>query len=1592
MFVSKFLKWVLVSVVVVLLTACGGGSSGESPMEDASSGEAEVNTAIIEGITHFYIQKDGQSYELIPTDDETQSVSIVDNSNINLSNVTGDDEVPIVNNFQKIKISLDSDNQISVIAIFSEIPDYILSVDSSGENLSYKPFFKRDDGSVSFKVRAEESILPIKSSSTSQKMDKSFQNFNMTESIYKKYFDIEQNNRNQLKINVATTDKQGCTYSYSVRSPNSAYKYMEDSITNENNAIIVSYPQSGLYKFGLYEKCEKLYGLTFEYRRYWTQEVMVHNISIEKELIEKVATEYAPILSYHDDEEYFPVTLEYLLNKESINSELDGEELDFVDIEGGKSVKYDNIQNYMPYNGDTNGFINIANNFTRNSSEQRYRTGSIASSTVYYSVFEKDNQVYINYHMLYSFDPKSGKGTSGITTAAAAHIFDRESMTLVFNKSSFGQSNLVEPVRVIYGAHLEDQTLAIVEEGFFDDTPYQDWNAGRVSVSWGDSIKFHGHPVVSIAKGSHALYPVAGVYEMQVKGTTTNEPAGGTQQIIVPRIDKFGYINQYTLQNLELGNITSNSWNKYLAFSGGWVDVLGFETANFPPFTSREKDPASWANGAYIFDMFDIPDLAKIKQNEIEAFIKDNVHVNQVPVATMQNITVNKNSIDNALTLSGSDADGDSLTYTVVSQPAHGTLSGTAPNVTYTPAADYNGNDSFTFKVNDGTEDSAIATVSITVSDVAEPNQPPIANAGTDKDVDTTVTVPLDGSNSTDNVTYRWSMVSKPTGSRAVIYNATTVKPSFIADIAGSYVIELIVNDGKLDSAPASVTITATGVVEPPIAPKIIDISPISATQGVSTIFTVTGTDLPDTIAISLVGSTSCGTPYDITATSAKITCTPGTVGSQPFYVKAEPGGAFIEGYESLFVDVSIAIAITKSISITSSDDPKDTCESFVNPVIGCEAIVEPGTSYTKTWTFTNGDIDLSNVRAVLDISDPEIITSVHKAMTPTISAGDTGTFSLNITIPDTVSEGIHKGRYYLADSEGSLHYTNGNVASFWYMINVPYNLPAITLQDVETAVEETVFTFGATLAEPLEDIYTVKLSLGDGGGGYLDAVDMLANANRDSFALAKTINTSGNRVYRVAIFKGDTQISSWVDGSYMVTSISSIPQNLKAEQTAEGALLSWDVVEGASNYTPLVSLSLDGTFVSMIANGGSTIETSFLVDKENFSSTKTFYFAVQADSSALSEKVEFVWKDPVVTDIPTNLKTTSSTEGVTLNWDAVASAESYTLMRSLDGILSGSYEEIAGITTNSHFFDASHFLDGEILYFSVGVTGGEQSEMVSTIWEDIAENTSPTASAGVDQTVTEGEEVTLDASESNDTDGSIVSYEWSEGSVVLSTAESFVKSDLSVGTHTITLTVTDDGGATGSDTVVVLIESATPPPSGSNMVKKTGQTKSYNEAGYEVTDGSIKDDGFYQSGVTPSYTRDDAKEVVTDHITGLEWQDDSEAGTVTKQWVTQANYYAGNYTDTSGDTATTYCANLMLDGGGWRVPSRVELRSIAEYGRYNPVINPAFVNVASNYYWSSTSYANGTYDAWIVDFYLGYQDNDDKNGNRYVRCVRAGQ
>jgi hypothetical protein len=99
---------------------------------------------------------------------------------------------------------------------------------------------------------------------------------------------------------------------------------------------------------------------------------------------------------------------------------------------------------------------------------------------------------------------------------------------------------------------------------------------------------------------------------------------------------------------------------------------------------------------------------------------------NTPPVANDTNATtLEDHSV--TITMTASDADGDSLTFSILTNPAHGVLSAifnatpTSAQVTYTPDGNYNGGDSFTFQADDGKGGTSTGTVSITVTPVNDP-------------------------------------------------------------------------------------------------------------------------------------------------------------------------------------------------------------------------------------------------------------------------------------------------------------------------------------------------------------------------------------------------------------------------------------------------------------------------------------------------------------------------------------------------------------------------------------------------------------------------------------------------------------------------------------------------------------------------------------------------------------------------------------------------------------------------------------------------------------------------------------------------------
>lgn len=190
---------------------------------------------------------------------------------------------------------------------------------------------------------------------------------------------------------------------------------------------------------------------------------------------------------------------------------------------------------------------------------------------------------------------------------------------------------------------------------------------------------------------------------------------------------------------------------------------------------------------------------------------------NSPPVATDIGVSTDADT-PAAVTLAATDPDNNPLTYTIVGQPVNGTLSGVAPNLTYTPNMNYAGADSFTYKAtDDGLLSSNTATVSITVNAV---NTAPVANAGVDIvqacSAATGASVTLDASGSSDIngdvLVDTWTGTFPEGTGTAVGEMATVTMP------IGSSDVLLTVDDGALqvtDTVNVLVTAQATGLQAP---------------------------------------------------------------------------------------------------------------------------------------------------------------------------------------------------------------------------------------------------------------------------------------------------------------------------------------------------------------------------------------------------------------------------------------------------------------------------------------------------------------------------------------------------------------------------------------------------------------------------------------------------------------------------------------------------------------------------------------------------------------------------------------------------------
>ncbi|KFE60960.1 internalin [Hyalangium minutum] len=464
--------------------------------------------------------------------------------------------------------------------------------------------------------------------------------------------------------------------------------------------------------------------------------------------------------------------------------------------------------------------------------------------------------------------------------------------------------------------------------------------------------------------------------------------------------------------------------------------------------------------------------------------------VNDPPTATDDTFTVAEDSTATAFNVLANDSiapdTGETLTITSVTQPANGTVTFTASNVSFTPAANFNGTTSFTYRISDGNGGTATATVTVTVTPV---NDPPDA-------VNDSYTVAEDSAATTFNVlandtfapdvgeTLTITSVTQPAGG-TVTHTASNVSFTPTANFNGTTTFTYTLSDGNGGSDTATVTVTVTPVNDPPTANN--DSFTVGQNSGPTALNVLANdTAVPDTgetLTITTVTQPATGGSVSFTGSSVTFTPNNAFVGTTTFtYTISDGNGGTATATVTVIVndENDPPDAVDDSFTVDEDSGPtvldvlaNDTFAPDVGETLSVTAVTQPanGTvTFTATGvTFTPGP----NFNGVVTFSY-------------TISDGRGGTDTASVTVnvtpvndpPDAVDDSFTVGE----DSASTVFNVLAN-DSTGPETTETLTITAVT-QPTGGTVTMTQFNVSFTPAPNFNGTTTFTYTVSDGNGG----------------------------------------------------------------------------------------------------------------------------------------------------------------------------------------------------------------------------------------------------------------------------------------------------------------------------------------------------------------------------------------------------------------------------------------------------------------------------------------------------------------------------
>ncbi|WP_369983893.1 Ig-like domain-containing protein [Thalassolituus sp.] len=717
-------------------------------------------------------------------------------------------------------------------------------------------------------------------------------------------------------------------------------------------------------------------------------------------------------------------------------------------------------------------------------------------------------------------------------------------------------------------------------------------------------------------------------------------------------------------------------------------------------------------------------------------------------------ITTDEDSEGSTL-LTATDADGDSLSWSIAAQALNGTAIITDGDITYTPNENFNGADSFTVEVSDGAlTDSMVVNVTVNaVNDLPVIDQVDV-EINTNEDTQGAVSL---SATDVEGDTLTWAVTSQgSSGTAAVSAGSVTYQPA--TDFFGSDSFVVAVNDGD-ENVTVTINVTVEAVND---APVILSSAPTSATEGVEYSYAVNADDVdgpalayslevsPAGMEISDEGVITWTPENGVTSADVTLVVTDGVLSAE-------------QSYTILVGATNDAPEITSEAPLSATEDVQYTYEPAATDIDGDSLTwtlsqspaameINPDTG-AISWTPTNG-VESAVVTLVVSdgaLSDSQMFTisvaPVNDA--PVISQGDTagltteedeqGSLQLAATDVDSAEliwSASEASNGTVTVEAGSVLYapaadfngTDGFVVTvsdgeLTDTITVTVTVNAVNDAPVITSVAPTLATEGAELSYQLaatdadNDSLTYSLTAGPEGMAMsaTGLVTWTPGNGVDSATATFTVSDSVVDISQTTTITvaatNDAPVITEGESSSLTTSEDTEGSITLNAQDVDGNTITWTISEAATSGTATVSGTGESQTVSYVPNADFNGSDSFTVQASDGSLSDEIIIAVTVNPVNDAPVIE--QESAVITTTEDTAGTVTLTatdvEGDELQWSISSNATSGTTS-VVDGLVT--------YTPDAAFNGSDSF--------EVAVTDGSETTTITVSVDVSAENDAP--------------------------------------------------------------------------------------------------------------------------------------------------------------------------------------------------------------------------------------------------------------------------